>query len=114
MLLFDHNLSSRLVQRLADLFPNATHVALVGLDTATDREVWDHAKANGLAITTKDSDFTDLSTLLGTPPKVVWLHIGNSSTNTIEEILRRNSIAIHEFLNDPHSSILEIVVTRQP
>ena len=30
-LLFDHNLSSRLVGRLAEVFPDATHVAFEGL-----------------------------------------------------------------------------------
>ncbi len=39
-LLFDHNLSSRLVSRLADRYPNTSHVALVGLERATDLTVW--------------------------------------------------------------------------
>jgi predicted nuclease of predicted toxin-antitoxin system len=38
-LLFDQNLSPRLVNRLADLFPGALHVAQVGLDRATDLAV---------------------------------------------------------------------------
>jgi predicted nuclease of predicted toxin-antitoxin system len=38
-LLLDHNLSPRLVERLADLYPGATHVAVVGLRRATDAEV---------------------------------------------------------------------------
>ena len=42
-LLFDHDLSPRLVRRLADLYPNASHVALVGLDRATDLAVWTYA-----------------------------------------------------------------------
>jgi predicted nuclease of predicted toxin-antitoxin system len=31
-LLFDHNVSPRLVQRLADLAPDSIHVAVVGLE----------------------------------------------------------------------------------
>ena len=54
-LLFDHNLSPRLVARLADLYPNASHVFFVGLDRASDPEVWDSAHANECIIVTKDS-----------------------------------------------------------
>jgi hypothetical protein len=39
-LLFDQDLSRRLVGLLADIFPDSSHVALVGLDTASDREIW--------------------------------------------------------------------------
>ena len=35
-LLFDQNLSPKLVHRLADLFPDSSHVQLVGLDRAGD------------------------------------------------------------------------------
>jgi predicted nuclease of predicted toxin-antitoxin system len=42
-LLFDNNLSPRLSQRLADVFPGATHVSAVGLDRAGDIEVLEYA-----------------------------------------------------------------------
>jgi predicted nuclease of predicted toxin-antitoxin system len=45
-LLFDHNLSSRLVSRLTDRYPNASHVALVGLERAADLAVWTYAETN--------------------------------------------------------------------
>ena len=38
-LLFDHNLSPKLVRRLADLYPDSTHVTDAGLDRATDIEL---------------------------------------------------------------------------
>ena len=43
-LLFDHNLSPRLVKRLADLYPDSTHVYLLGLDQVADKEVWEFAR----------------------------------------------------------------------
>ena len=43
-LLLDQNLSDQLVVLLADLFPNSTHVKTIGLDTATDTELWDYAR----------------------------------------------------------------------
>jgi predicted nuclease of predicted toxin-antitoxin system len=66
-LFFDYNLSVRLVERLVDIFPGASHVTLVGLDRATDNIVWIYAQDHDLAIVTKDSDFSDLSVLRGFP-----------------------------------------------
>ena len=54
LLLFDSNLSRRLVGRLSDVFPGSQHVALVGLESAPDREVWEYARDNDFIITTKD------------------------------------------------------------
>ena len=78
-LLFDQNLSPKLVRRLADLFPGSSHVQAVGLDCASDDQVWEHARRNGFAIVTKDGDFNNLSVMRGSPPKVVWLQLGNCS-----------------------------------
>jgi predicted nuclease of predicted toxin-antitoxin system len=60
-LLFDQNLSPRLTGRLADLFPDSSHVSFVGLDRASDGAVWAHAQAAGLVNVTKDSDYSDVS-----------------------------------------------------
>ena len=97
-LLFDHNLSPGLVQQLADCFPEASHVRLLGLERAADGEVWTYAQGRGYAIVTKDSDFNDLSVLRGFPPKVVWIRAGNCTTADIESLLRRKAIAIGDFL----------------
>jgi predicted nuclease of predicted toxin-antitoxin system len=35
-LLFDHNLSPRLVELLADIYPNSNHLYLMGLDQQSD------------------------------------------------------------------------------
>ena len=52
-LLFDQNLSRRLVALLADDFPDSSHVSLVGLAMSTDREVWEDARDHGYAIASK-------------------------------------------------------------
>ena len=72
-LLFDQNLSFKLCQTVADLFPEASHVGLSDLSEASDPDVWDYAKANGFTIVSQDSDFAEMAAVLGTPPKVIWL-----------------------------------------
>ncbi len=107
-LLFDHNISPRLVQRLADVFVDANHVVFVHLDQATDSDVWHYAAVHNFAIVTKDADFTDLSLIQGFPPKVIWLRIGNCTTTQLEMVLRSHATDIHLFLNDTMTGLLEI------
>ena len=108
-LLFDHNLSPRLVRHLADLYPESTHVFLVGLDRASDMAVWTYAQTEDYIIVTKDSDFSDVSVLRHFPPKVIWLRLGNCTTNDVERALRNGYAAIEAFANDPSSGVLELV-----
>ena len=60
-LLFDNNLSHKLVSRLGDIFPGSTHVMLENLDESGDSEIWTFAKNNGFVIATKDADFNEIS-----------------------------------------------------
>ena len=87
-LLLDENLSPRLVVAIADLFPGSLHLRECGLRGASDVEVWQYAVANEFAIVSKDSDFSQRSFLLGSPPKVIWLRIGNCTTSRVDFILR--------------------------
>lgn len=107
-LLFDHNLSPRLVSRLEDLYPHASHTALAGLDRATDNAVWLYAQAHDYAIVTKDADFSDVGVLRGFPPKVIWIRLGNCTTSVLENILLRGHAAIVDFLDDPTAGVLEL------
>ena len=107
-LLFDENLSRSLCERLNDIFPDSKHVVTSGLESASDRDVWEYAKRDGLVIVTKDGDYHQLGFLLGAPPQVVWLRIGNCSTHKIESLLRRNLKQIAKFVSDAGAAILTI------
>jgi predicted nuclease of predicted toxin-antitoxin system len=107
-LLFDHNLSPRLVSRLEDLYPHASHTSLTGLDRATDNAVWLYAQAEDYVIVTKDVDFSDVSVLHGFPPKVIWIRLGNCTTSDLENALRRGHAAIVDFISDPTVGVLEL------
>ena len=99
-LLFDQNLSPTLVTRLADLFPDSSHVQSAGLDCASDDRVWEHARQNAFAIVSKDEDYNNLSVVRGSPPKVIWLQLGNCSTAQVEAVFRARFADIEAFEND--------------
>lgn len=108
LLLFDQNLSPRLVDRLADIYPNSIHVETVGLGTGLDRDVWEYAREHDYIIVTKDVDFSELGLLLGFPPKVIWIRRGNCSTRDIEMLLRENYDSIKALSDDPDMGILTL------
>jgi predicted nuclease of predicted toxin-antitoxin system len=68
------------------------------LEDKTDREIWNYAKENNFSIVTFDSDFFDLSNLLGIPPKIIWLRFGNRNTKKLTDLLTQNSSLIKDFL----------------
>jgi predicted nuclease of predicted toxin-antitoxin system len=96
-LLFDQNLSSRLVVALADLFPGSAHVRELGLHETSDAAVWDYAVAHDFAIVTKDQDFSDRVALVDSPAKVVWIRLGNCPTKHVEGLLRLRHQQIQAF-----------------
>jgi len=107
-LLFDQNLSPKLVKRLADLYPNSNHVYHLGIDLVPDKEMREYARREGYVIVTKDSDFSDLCILLGFPPKVIWIRRGNCSSNDIEAILRDHQPDIEALGRDEVIGILTL------
>ena len=93
---------------LAHAFPGSSQVRLLGLDRADDRTIWRYAAENAFCIVTLDADFADLSTLLGAPPKVVWLKCGNRSTAFIEDLLRSHSLQILTMALAEDGDLIEI------
>ncbi len=105
-LLFDENLSPRLVTALSDLFPETTHVDRLGLGSEPDPVIWEYAKTHGYILVSKDSDFHERSLLYGHPPKVVWIRRGNCSVRQIELILRTKASDIERLEADGEMTYL--------
>ena len=105
-LLYDQNLSSRLVRLLADLYPAALHVREVGLHEGDDAAIWSLAADRGLTIVSKDADFHQLSILRGHPPKVIWLRCGNASTDAVAALLRKHHRTVRDFHADADAALL--------
>ena len=108
LLLFDQNISPRLIDRLADLFPGSVHVSTLGMGNSMDSEIWQYAHDYDYMIVTKDADFSELGIVRGFPPKIIWIRRGNCSTHEIETILRENYGAIEALSNDEETGILTL------
>jgi predicted nuclease of predicted toxin-antitoxin system len=105
-LLFDENLSPALVRRLGDLFTESAHVHDCALGSALDEEIWGYAASEGFIIVSKDLDFYDRSLLHGSPPKLIWLRIGNCSTAHVGNLLRRFAAEISAFASNTEEAML--------
>ena len=103
-LLFDQNLSPKLV----DSFNDSRHLQDLGMHSTDDLNIWKFAKKEGFTIVTKDSDFNNLVSYFGFPPKVIWLRRGNCSTKVISELLNKNFQTIKNFISDHDNGILSI------
>src|SRR5258708_4760795 len=106
--LLDQNLSYKIIKEIEDIFPKSTHVRLLNLDTSDDLTVWRYAKENGYHIVTQDTDFSDISTLNGYPPKIIRINTGNTATQTIIKLLQNKCEIINEFLDNKKIGYLEI------
>ena len=63
---------------------------------------------NDFIIVTKDDDFEQRSVLLGHPPKVIWIRLGNCQTADVVSLLLNSKHIIHAFGDDQEKSILPI------
>jgi predicted nuclease of predicted toxin-antitoxin system len=74
--LIDENLSFRLANAIVSRFPIRVTCGTSALARASDAEIWEFSKHQGLAIVTLDSDFHERSLLMAYPPKVVGCEQG--------------------------------------
>jgi predicted nuclease of predicted toxin-antitoxin system len=99
-LLLDQNLSRKLIPELQGRFPGSSHVLLLGMHKAADSDIWYYAQHHGFSLVTKNTDMVDLCVLRGAPPKVLWLRMGNCTTQTVREVLAQNAERIRRFETD--------------
>jgi predicted nuclease of predicted toxin-antitoxin system len=86
---------SDVLELFADRFPGSPHVRTAGLASADADEIWRYVQQHGLVIVSRDDDFRQRSALLGAPPRVIWLRVGNGSTTEIEQVLRSRELDVH-------------------
>lgn len=106
--LFDQNISSKILKLLSDQYADSSTVKNEGLLNAPDREIWEFAKKNNCVIITQDSDFNDLNSLYGFPPKIIWIRTGNIKTPQLAKILIDYSLEIDSFMSNSNYGCFEI------
>lgn len=79
-LLVDNQLPEALARFLDAHGLAAEQVRDHDMQTATDQEIWQYARESDLVIVTKDEDFPQLVDRYGSPPRVVWVRLGNCRT----------------------------------
>lgn len=99
-LLFDQNISFRVLKLIEKLYPESKHVKDFNLQYSTDHQIWKFAKTNDFHLVKFDADFYDLFTLYGHPPKLLWLRMGNTFTQNIASTLIKHYDSINKFIND--------------
>ena len=107
-LLFDENLSERLVELLRVEFPDSKHVAQVLGRRCSDESIWTYARSSGYVIVSKDNDFRQRAFLSGPPPKVVWLAAGNAGTDEIAALLGSRSAEMRKFEGTAEEALLVV------
>lgn len=107
-LLFDENISYRILKKLSDILPQASHVSSHGLQKTDDIKVREFALKNNFTIVTNDSDFNDLTLIYGFPPKIIWIKTGNISTSNMVALLRNHYQNILQFIKDTENGVLII------
>lgn len=84
----DAQISPRVASWMADtLEVRAIHVSALGLRSADDPTIFEAAREANVVFITKDGDFVQLLERHGPPPRVLWLHSGNTSNAHLRTLL---------------------------
>ena len=70
--------------------------------------MWEHAVDNEFVLVSKDSDMHNRSLLFGFPPKIIWIRLGNCTTQAVENLIRLEIDTIRGFLDDDYASFLAL------
>ncbi len=109
-LLFDQNISYRLISKIKSSYPLARQIKELQLTDCSDKQIWDFAKLHGYTIVSFDNDFFDLNTYYGFPPKVIWLSTGNMTTDYSVDFLLDKSKQIAAFIDDEDSGCQQFIL----
>lgn len=88
ILWLDAQLSPAMAPWITNTFGiEAVAVRDLGLREALDPPIFAAARAANAIVMTKDSDFADLVTRLGSPPQVLLLRSGNTTNAALRQLL---------------------------
>ena len=94
LFLIDAQLPPSLAGALRDAGCEAVHVADLGLEAATDRQIWGEAFSRSAVLVTKDRDFSLLRAASEDGPVILWVRVGNTDNRTLKAQILRTLPAI--------------------
>ena len=107
-LLFDENISWRVLKKISEKFPECKHVSDIEKELISDEKIWNYARKYNFIIVSFDEDFADIQMIKGFPPKIIWLRCGNTKTNLIAEKINTLKEEIINFFIDNEQGVFEI------
>ena len=102
-LLFDENISYRILKRLEEVFPDSKQ-------QFKDYQIFELALKEDFCIVSFDEDFFELQLLRGFPPKLIWLRFGNSSTERIANRLIGIRNQLDDFSKNSDLGVFELYI----
>jgi predicted nuclease of predicted toxin-antitoxin system len=107
-LLIDNQLPLQLAAFLRQSGHECVHVSDIGLDEASDLEVWSRACAEGRIVVSKDDDFIALASRAGDTGRLIWVRLGNCRNAALLEAFAK----IHDRLVQVFESGQRVVELR--
>jgi predicted nuclease of predicted toxin-antitoxin system len=94
LFLVDAQLPPLLAEALRQAGCEAVHVIDLGLQAATDQQIWDEAISRSAVLVTKDRDFALRRAATNDGPAILWVRVGNTSNRKLIELVLRALPAI--------------------
>jgi predicted nuclease of predicted toxin-antitoxin system len=106
----DSNLSPIIAKWMAEETGwNVRSSYILGHSSLDDVSVYLKAKEQGnIILISKDSDFPDLISRSGAPPKLIFIQIGNTDNKVLWDFLKKNIHTAVEILTTTDVSIVEL------
>ena len=113
-LLFDQNISFRVVNQLRAVLSESVGVGEVGLLNADDFQIWEYARQHGFSVVTFDRDIPDIGAVRGFPPKIIWLRTGNLTNRAIVALFNERMGEFAEFVANGRKGCLQVFLAQNP
>ncbi len=107
----DFNLPPKMALWLQqDFNAKAKSFSELNFGATPDIEVYKIAatKPNTIIITTKDIDFINFQNVIGEPPKILYINVGNISNNDLHILIQKKFAEVLKLFLKTHQSIIEI------
>jgi predicted nuclease of predicted toxin-antitoxin system len=106
----DTHISPAIAKWMADFTGfNVKSSYSLSLHYLTDIEIYNRARdAGNIIIVSKDTDFAELISRLGSPPKLITLKIGNCDNRTLWEFIKPHIVEAVDLLTHTDVDIVEL------